>query len=173
MALHRTIVHPAVVALLPLTVALCPEGVQAQLRPGIERGDYWGEIRARYRSEVLEGVGATMESWLDAWNADDADAVLDTFAESGVLILGMNPYTGQDSIRAAFTALLLRAGPIQFGLRDFDVSGDMAFATTHFRYVENARDSGSKEVSGHLVWILIKHDSSWKIRSQIFPMPAA
>ena len=171
MALHRRHAHAAALLLLPLTLALFSSHARGQLRPGIERGDYWGEIRARYRSEVLEGVGQTMESWLEAWNGDDVTGLMETYAQDGVLILGADAYAEPESMRAAATRLLLQAGPIEFGLEDFGVSGDMAFATTRFRYAENPGRPGSAEVSGRLLWIMMKEEGNWRIRSQIFQAP--
>ena len=151
-----------------LTSILLPAQAQGQHRPGIERGDYWGEVRALYRSEVLAEVGEVMEQWLEAWNNDDVEAVQSTFAEDGVLILGETMATGREQVGETLAAALPPAGPLQYGLQDFDVSGDMAFATTLFRYAVNLETGERKEVSGHLVWILVKHTGAWQIRSQVF-----
>ena len=106
---------------LPVFLLVRPSSASGQIRPGIERGDYWATVRAQYRSEVLEEVGDLMENWITAWNNYDAESITEIFAEDGVLIL--------DETRSA---------------------------------------GGSSDVTGHLVWILIKHDGGWKIRSQIF-----
>ena len=156
-------------ALLGCLSAFLPSSpAAAQHRPGIERGDYWGEVRALYRSEVLAEVGQVMEEWLEAWNNDDVEAVQNTFAEDGVLILGETMATGREQVGETLAAALPPAGPLQYGLQDFDVSGDMAFATTLFRYAVNLQTGERKEVTGHLVWILVKHTGAWQIRSQVF-----
>lgn len=142
--------------------------LEGQLRPGIERGDYWGEVRARYRSEVLVDVGAVMEAWLEGWNNNDVDVVMESLADDAVLILDSNAVSGEDNLRAALARALPTLGPIQTGLQDFDVSGDMAFATTTFRYMANPGRPGQRQVSGHLVWVLVKHTGAWRIRTQVF-----
>ena len=165
--------------ILPLLLLLCalpfvkPSSASAQIRPGIERGDYWATVRAQYRSEVLVEVGGLMERWLTAWNNDDAGSITETFAEDGVLILDQARSVGVEAVRAAFRGILPEAGGIEYSLIDFDVRGEMAFATSRFQYSRNGSDSGRSEVMGHLVWILVKHDAGWKIRSQIFQQSGA
>ena len=65
-------------------------------------------------------------------------------------------------------ATLAEAGGMEYSLVDFDVRGEMAFATTRFQYHRAGGDNGGSEVTGHLVWILVKHDDGWRIRSQLF-----
>lgn len=162
----KTITAPALLALaLGLSTA---EPGASQVRPGIERGDYWGDVRARYRSEVLGEVGGLMEEWLTAWNEDDVASIIETFMEDAVLMLDDARMAGLESIGEALSAKLSTVGPIEYSLTDFDVRGEMAFATTRFRYAENPGRPGSSEASGHLIWILVKQGSSWKIRSQVF-----
>jgi uncharacterized protein (TIGR02246 family) len=167
-SLGRTIPSPALILLVAAPMLTGPGSASAQIRPGIERGDYWGEVRARYRNEVLEDVGDTMERWLSAWNNDDAAAIAETFAEDGLLILDNTRSGGSEAIQAAFEGTLPAVGAIEYGLVDFDVRGEMAFATTRFQYSRNGGDNGRSEVTGHLVWIMVKHDDGWRIRSQIF-----
>jgi uncharacterized protein (TIGR02246 family) len=168
MANHRRLLGVAAFLLLSLASALCPEFLQGQHRPGIERGDYWGEVRARYRSEVLAEVGELMDAWLAAWNTDALENLAGTYSEDATMVLDAEMETGRESIEALMARTLPLVGPIEYGLRDFDVSGDMAFATTNFRYAENPGQSGATEARGHLIWILVKHTGSWQIRSQIF-----
>ena len=162
----RIVTAPALLALV-LILSTAEPGV-SQIRPGIERGDYWGDVRARYRSEVLQEVGKLMEEWLTAWNEDDGGSIVETFVEDAVLMLDDAPAAGLGPIGEALGAKLSTAGPIEYSLTDFDVRGEMAFATTRFRYAENPGRSGSSEASGNLIWIFVKQGSSWKIRSQVF-----
>lgn len=168
MGIHRKHLYPAAILLLPLALALCPGHARGQLRPGIERGDYWGAIRARYRSEVLEGVGQTLDLWVEAWNGDDVDGLVALYAEGGALLFRAGAHMGPEGIRSALMGILGDAGPIQIGLQDFDVSGDLAFATTTYRYPGQAGRPEGTPASGYLVWIMRKEDGSWRIRSQVF-----
>jgi ketosteroid isomerase-like protein len=150
--------------LLTAAVLLLP-GVPlaAQIRPGIERGDYWGDVRARYRSEVLTDVGVVMEDWLNAWNNDDLEGASSVYTEDAALLIDEEMVRGEERVRVALGGALRRLGSIRTGLQDFDVSGDMAFATTTFRYQE-----GGGQVSGHMIWVLVRQSGSWRIRSQVF-----
>lgn len=153
-------------AFLAATLFLTPHTpLEAQIRPGIERGDYWGDVRARYRSEVLAEVGVVMEAWLDAWNNDDVNGALEIYSEDAALLINDEMVRGE-GVRVALENTLPRLGPIQTGLQDFGVSADMAFATTTFRYREGSGAGG--QVSGLIVWVLVKHTGDWRIRAQVF-----
>jgi uncharacterized protein (TIGR02246 family) len=153
-------------ALVTTLVLAAP--VSAQLRPGIERGDYWGEVRARYRSEVLADVGLLIEAWLEAWNNKDYEGLLETYSEDAQFLVDTETFKGTERLRDMFPVVLARLGPINTGLQDFDVSSDLAFATMTYQYVENEGTRDRRQVSGLLVWVLVKHTGEWKIRSQIF-----
>jgi uncharacterized protein (TIGR02246 family) len=162
-----------VLLLLPFSLLMKPMTAAAQIRPGIERGDYWGEVRAQYRNQVLQEVGGLMESWLAAWNNDDPEAIIETFAEDGVLILDGARIVGEEAIQTRFEGALPEIGAIEHSLIDFDVRGEMAFATSRFQYRHSDGEGARSEVTGHLVWILVKHDEGWKVRSQIFQRSGA
>lgn len=144
-----------------------PPEAAAQIRPGIERNDYWGAVRARYRNEVLQSVGVVMDAWLEAWNNDDVDGIAELLSEEAVVIVGGARRSDTDAIRSAFSETLVAAGAIETSLMDFDVRGEMAFATTAFDYVMQG-GNGTSEVSGHLIWIMVRHDERWLIRSLVF-----
>ncbi len=138
-----------------------PTRALAQIRPGIERGDYWGDVRAKYRGEVLEGVGKLMDAWVAAWNRWDVDAMVGPFTEDGVLILSGVSLRGAESMRAM---LAERTGPeIVQSLSDFDVRGDMAFATARLRVASDA--DGGSPAAGFAVWTFLKEGGGWRIRS--------
>lgn len=153
-----------------VTLACTPVGGSGQRVPGVERTDYWGGVRARYRSETLEQVGPLMEAWLSRWDqARDDDAALDDmvrdFAENGVLVLNSVPFSGRDRIREALARR--RGGAVAQGLSDFDVRGDMAFALARSRLVGGAASDSPTERLGYLVWVFVKEGSDWKIRSLV------
>ena len=170
MSARRSWFRHALLALLFFTAlaVVKPVTALAQIRPGIERGDYWGEVRAQYRNQVLQEVGGVMESWLEAWNNDDAAAIITTFSEDGVLILDGERSAGEGAVQATLGSTLPEVGAIEYSLIDFDVRGEMAFATSRYQYARNTNENGRSDVAGHLVWILVKHDGGWKIRSLIF-----
>ena len=156
--------------LMLVALACTPVGANGQRVPGVERRDYWGEVRARYRSETLQQVEPLMEAWLSRWSrARDNDAALDAmvgdFAEHGVLVLNSVTFSGRDRIREALARRPV--GAVDQGLSDFDVRGDMAFALGRSRLVGGAASESPTETLGYLVWVFVKEGSDWKIRSLI------
>lgn len=147
---------------------LFASSVESQLRPGIDRGDYWGDVRARFRNEALEDVGDVLERWQSAWNNDDAEALLAEYAEDAIVVITDHPLRSVEEFRPALEALIGRMGPIQMGLQDFEVGGDLAIATMAYRYDDRAEGGRRRQVGGYLVVALLKRSGSWKIRSQLF-----
>ncbi|HSM61204.1 MAG TPA: nuclear transport factor 2 family protein [Longimicrobiales bacterium] len=148
-----------------LGLILLPAAGEAQIRPGIERRDYWGEVRARYRGETLEEVGALMEAWIDAWNQDDVEGMLEAFAEDGVLVLDRTSFQGRDRIRAGLSGAPRPA--IVQSLSDFDVRGDMAFATARHPLSGVGGGAGPDASTGLELWIFVKEEGDWRIRSLV------
>ena len=164
---------PAGILAVSLTVstigsALFASPAESQLRPGIERGDYWGDVRARFRNEALEDVGVVLERWQSAWNDDDAEALLAEYDEDAILVVTDHPLRSVEEFRPALEALIGRVGPIQIGLQDFEVGGELAIATMAYRYDDRAEGGRRRQVGGYFVVALVKHSGSWKIRSQLF-----
>ncbi|HKJ02754.1 MAG TPA: nuclear transport factor 2 family protein [Longimicrobiales bacterium] len=144
---------------------------EAQIRPGIERGDYWGEVRAKYRSETLQEVGPLMDAWLSDWSrgrgdAEAVDAMLEEFSENGVLILDGVTFSNVDDIRAALARR--PAGGAEQSLSDFDVRGDMAFALARIRHTGVTTGQPVTGSLGLVVWVFVKEGSDWRIRSLVF-----
>ncbi|HSG09215.1 MAG TPA: nuclear transport factor 2 family protein [Longimicrobiales bacterium] len=142
----------------------------AQIRPGIERRDYWGQVRAEYRSETLERIGPLMDAWLSNWlrgneDASAVDAMVREFSEDGVLILGGITFSGRDGLREALSQE--RQTGVEQSLSDFDVRGDMAFALGRLRHNGGTDPALVDDPPELVIWLFVKEGSDWRIRSLV------
>jgi uncharacterized protein (TIGR02246 family) len=160
---HSSIERSLAAPVLTVILLLLPLGASGQIRPGIERGDYWGDVRATYRSEALEQVGVVMDRWVAAWSRGDAEALTSAFAEDGVLVLGQVSHRGRARVRDALSEW--RGKRLVQSLSDFDVRGEMAFATARYRLGGATGGEASTEAAAFLVWVFVKEDGEWRIRS--------
>jgi ketosteroid isomerase-like protein len=159
----------AVVALLvPLPLA-------TQVLPGQPRDrDRWEVEQARFQALVMERVNETMSKWQEAWDADDPEALADTYSDFGILILTDERLTGRPEIEGYFQGALPSFGPVSFSLAEFTAGGSMAMMLGTLQYREGVSPDENRTVRGQCLIVFVEEGGAWKIRSQLFrPDPPA
>lgn len=158
-------VVPVVLALLFLPVP----GV-AQI-PGGDPNEVFDRrdaARAQVRAEALGRVNETLGEWADAWLEDEADGLMDAYAE-GARVRGL-PFgfvAGEEALEEQFAAFLPRVGDIRLNLREFNASGRLAYGVGSYRFHSaEGGDTGTMR-RGTVMTVFLKQDS-WKILSQLF-----
>ena len=152
-------------------------GLQAQSsNPGAPGGDGRGAgaFLAEYYAEVITRVGESMTAWRAAWRNDDLETTVDYYwEEAQILFPGTDPIIGQFAIEEFFAELLPTVGELQTSMIDFDASGRMGFVSGPFYYDVPQAAGSPLRVEGTHVTILLRKGRDWKIRSQVFRVPAA
>ena len=153
----------AMVALLaPLPLA--SQGLPGQPRPR----DRWEVEQARFQALILERVNETMSKWQEAWDADDPEALADTYSDFGILILTGERLTGKPEIEEYFQGALSSFGAVSFSLAEFTAGGSMAMMLGTLRYRENVSPDETRDVKGQCLVVFVEESGAWKIRSQLF-----
>jgi ketosteroid isomerase-like protein len=153
----------AMVALLA-PPPLASQGLPGQPRPR----DRWEVEQARFQALILERVNETMSKWQEAWDADDPEALGDTYSDFGILVLTDEKLTGKPEIEGYFQGVLPSYGPVSFSLGEFTAGGSMAMMLGTLRYSEEVSPNENRDVTGQCLIVFVEEDGAWKIRSQLF-----
>jgi len=163
MSVHRL----AVVATAVLFCGLAQAG-SSQLVPGAPTTD-WDVAQNEYRLTVLRDYNTLITEWRSTLNSGDAAAAAANY-EAGALLLvsGLDPVQGRDSIASffgGFTGTLLE---IRTGLTDFLASDKLAYAAGPMIYSFREAGSGrARTVTGNHVTVLVREGRRWRIHSQV------
>ena len=124
------------------------------------------QARAQYRAYAIGEFQEVLAGWLEAVEAHDAHRAAEYYAEDGFVYLGEEA-SGRADVEHALERWLVRVDGIQTGMRDFDASGSMSYATLNL--VVNAADP-EDDGPGTMMLVLTKERGGWKIRSQTVVM---
>jgi ketosteroid isomerase-like protein len=148
---------------------LVPLPLASQGIPGQPRSrDRWGVEQARFQALILERVNETMSKWQEAWDADDPEALTDTYSDFGILVLTGEKLTGKPEIEGYFQGALPSLGSVSFSLAEFTAGGSMAMMLGTLRYREDVAPNENREVTGQCLIVFVEESGAWKIRSQLF-----
>jgi ketosteroid isomerase-like protein len=136
----------------------------AQNLPGYDND--FDQARAQYRAYAIGEFQQVLTGWLKAIEEHDAHRAAEFYSEDGFVYLGEEAI-GRADVEGALERWLGRLDGIQTGMRDFDASGSMSYATLNL--MVNAADPDA-DGPGTMMLVLTKERGGWKIRSQTVVM---
>ena len=136
----------------------------AQNLPGYDND--FDQARAQYRAYAIGEFQEVLSGWLEAVQEHDARRAAEFYSEDGFVYLGEEAI-GRADVEGALARWLGRVDAIQTGMRDFDASGSMSYATLNL--MVNAADPAD-DGPGTMMLVLTKERGGWKIRSQTVVM---
>lgn len=167
-------------AVLTAVLALVFAGPVAavQTMPGLPGGvpDGGSARRAEFYAAVMRGVNESLTAWQEAWASDDAAALAALYTEDALLVLpGGAVLRGRDAIEEHFDSMLPSWGSVRASMVDFDASGEMALVGGSYHFAEQVQGDGMgpTRIAGLHVTVLMQSSGSWRVRSQMFHLPAA
>lgn len=157
MKLIKTIILAAA-----FVVAAAPAG--AQNLPGY-RNDF-DASRLQFRAYAMEGFHKVLGPWTDAARSGDLDSAMSFYTDDAFVFFdGVGQ--GTREVRARLAEWLASVDDLRLGIRDFDASGSISYASVHMVVnSSNPEDDGD----GTMVFVLRRQGRSWKIRSQTIVM---
>lgn len=144
-------------------MAVCASGIPGQVVPGGSGAPEARRARAEYRARVLEQVRGRMERWREAWNGDDADAIVRFYSDDAVYRPPRSgALRGSELVGRFMAQALPLAGEIQTGLTDLEGSGRYVYLAGPWQHEQDGQTW-----SGDFVMVL-EMGRTWQIRSQLF-----
>lgn len=128
------------------------------------------EWAGRYGSYPNGPEGAVLTVALRAhaaWDANDADALAELFAENGSELIGDTQLKGREEIRTYMASAF--AGPYQgMGaagepLEVKLLTDDVAIAVTEGGYVREGESTVAPQDGSRALWVMVKQESDWKL----------
>ena len=128
---------------------------------------------ASYYGDYANGAeGAVLTAVLRvraAWDANDADALADMFAENGSMLVGDVQYTDREAIRSyaqeafqgAAKGSRLTEEPLEIRL----LTDCVAVAVTQGGVVRDGSDTLAPADEVRALWVAVKRDGDWRIAS--------
>lgn len=112
----------------------------------------------------LQSTDALLQTWTDAWNAGDAEAVASCFAADAINITD-TVLTGVDAIKTGF---ILKATPILTNLSCQKIKeiidNDLAYQSGSYHHDWIINDTTTEKASGYYSMVWKKTDeNSWKL----------
>jgi len=112
------------------------------------------------------GVESAFQAFVDAWEAEDAEAVVATFTADGVMFDPVPPgkFSGSEGIRGLTTETFAAQDQISIPYTEFEVQTHGAVAWSTARYTYQATMGGesiAEEGYVSMVWLL-QDDGSYK-----------
>lgn len=120
----------------------------------------------RSRAYALAGFHKTFAQWVEAMQEGDAARAARYYDDQVFLYLG-EIVTTPGGVEAALDRWIIGIGGLRTGLRDFDASGSLSYAS--IRVVIDAADPAESGTGMFLV-VMSRHGRDWKIRSQTLVM---
>lgn len=159
--------------LLAAAAVLHAAPARAQTLYGLAPEGNAGNERDAYRIRVRQEVIGLLAEWKGAWDHNNSKAAIDLYTRDGSFMSDAGEEVfGKPAVQARLAALFALGGPLQFGVMDFDFSGDMAYVRGQMTWTPAAGGDPHTEV-----FILIarrQRDDEWLIRSLTFtPMAPA
>lgn len=148
----------ALLAVITLVGFAAP--VAAQITPGY-KGDH-DRARAEFRAYALNGFQTGLSGWVQAVNADDAEAAAGFYTDNAFVHLA-GPAENAEDLRTLLEQWLDSVDGVRVGLQDFDASGSMAYGSVRVQFVDS--ESAARR-DGVMAIAMLREGRRWAIRSQ-------
>ncbi|WP_304454020.1 SgcJ/EcaC family oxidoreductase [Nocardiopsis sp. YSL2] len=102
-----------------------------------------------------------------AWEANDADALAELFADNGSELIGDTQLKGREEIRSymaegfagPYRGMRAQGEPLKVEL----LTDDVALAVTEGGYVREGQSSVAPQDELRALWVMVRRDGDWKL----------
>jgi ketosteroid isomerase-like protein len=129
-----------------------------------------GVDRRNYIQSVLHEHEALMRRWMSAWEAGDARAAGNAYAEAArIVFVGSDTVLSRPAIERWLTNRVKDIAEVRTALTDFDASGGLAYAYGTYEVERRgAASDAPPDATGRYVAVLTMERGHWKYLLQLF-----